>query len=149
VKILLIEDDINKMRSIAAEIRRVQGDAEIIEAKSYQSGMRNLMSQPFDFVLLDMSLPTFDISQDEDGFQVDAFSGRNILAEMERKGVNVRTAVITMFETFGEGEDLMTLEELDNDLAQRYPAIYCGTIYYNSSQVNWKESLQKLLENCP
>ena len=148
MRILLIEDDINKMQSIAAEICRIRGDAEIIEAKSYQSGMRNLVSQSFDLVLLDMSLPTFDINQDEDGFQVDAFAGRNILAEMDRKGVNVKTAVITMFETFGDGDDLMTLEELDSDLAQRYPGIYCGAIYYNSSEVNWKDSLRKLVEVC-
>ena len=145
MKILLIEDDINKMRGVAAEILRLQTNVEIIEAKSYQSGMRNLMSQSFDFVLLDMSLPTFDVTQDESGFQVDPFSGRNILAEMNRKGINIKTVVVTMFETFGEGDDLMTLQELDKDLKKNYPNIYCGSIYYNSSEFNWKESLKNII----
>src|SRR5208337_5089097 len=95
--------------------------------------------------LLDMSLPVFDISSEEDGFKVDAFSGRNILAEMSRKEVLVPTAIITMFETFGEGADLMTLQELDKDLKEKYPAVYRGAIYYNSSEINWKESLRELL----
>lgn len=146
MRILIIEDDTNKMRRIANEVREIRKDAQIIEARSYQSGVRNLMSSQFDFLLLDMSLPIFDISQEEDGFQVDPFSGRNILAEMNRKKVIVPTAVITMFETFGEGADLMTLEELDKDLAENYPAIYRGSIYYNSSEINWKESLKKLIE---
>jgi DNA-binding NarL/FixJ family response regulator len=145
MRILLIEDDINKMRRIAAEIREFCGEAEIIESRSYRSGLQALMSDSFEFVLLDMSLPTFDITEDEDGFQVDPFSGRNILAEMDRKGIKAQTVVITMFETFGEGDDLMTLEELDKDLAQSYPTIYCGAIYYNSAEVNWKESLKKLM----
>ena len=103
------------------------------------------MQNSFDFVLLDMSLPTFDIRQGEDGFQVDAFAGRELLTEMDRKGVKVDTAVITMFETFGEGGDLMTLEELDKELVQKFPSVYRGAIYYNSSEINWKESLRKLL----
>ena len=93
-----------------------------------------------------MSLPIFDISTEEDGFQVDPFSGRNILAEMNRKNVLVPTVVITMFETFGEGSDLMTLEELDKELSEKYPLIYRGKIYYNSSEINWKEALKKLFE---
>lgn len=144
MKILIIEDDINKMRRIANEISEIRKDIQLTEARSYQSGLRHLMSNQFDFLLLDMSLPIFDISAEEDGFQVDPFSGRNILEEMHRKNVLVPTAVITMFETFGEGADLMTLEELDKELAEKYPAIYRGAIYYNSSEINWKESLKKL-----
>ena len=146
MRILIIEDDSNKMRSIANEVRGIRKDAKLTEARSYQSGLRNLMSDQFDFLLLDMSLPIFDITREEDGFQVDPFSGRNILEEMSRKKVNVPTAVITMFETFGEGADLMTLEELDKELAEKYPEIYRGAIYYNSSEINWKESLKKIIE---
>ena len=145
MRILIIEDDNNKMMSIANEIREIRKDAQLTKARSYQSGLRNLLSSQFDFLLLDMSLPIFDISREEDGFRVDPFSGRNILAEMHRKSVNVPTAVITMFETFGEGDDLMTLEELDRDLAKNYPFIYKGAIYYNSSEVNWKEALKNLI----
>ncbi len=146
MRILIIEDDSNKMGRIANEVREIRKDAQITEARSYQSGVRSLMSEQFDFLLLDMSLPIFDISFEEDGFQVDPFSGRNILTEMIRKNVLVPTAVITMFETFGEGSDLMTLEELDKDLGEKYAAIYRGAIYYNSSEINWKESLKKLFE---
>jgi CheY-like chemotaxis protein len=145
MRILIIEDDSNKMQRIASEIREIRKDVQLTEARSYQSGVRHLMSGQFDFLLLDMSLPIFDISPEEDGFQVDPFSGRNILEEMYRKNMLVPTAVITMFETFGDGADLMTLDELARDLAAKYPAIYRGAIYYNSSEINWKESLKKLI----
>lgn len=145
MRILIIEDDSNKMRRIANEVAEIRKDIQLTEARSYQSGLRNLMSGQFDFLLLDMSLPIFDISPEEDGFQVDPFSGRNILAEMYRKNVLVPTAIITMFETFGDGGDLMTLEQLDKDLTEKYPAIYRGSIYYNSSEINWKESLRRLI----
>ncbi|MBT5305229.1 MAG: response regulator [Candidatus Scalindua sp.] len=146
MRILIIEDDTNKMRRIANEVRKIRKNVHLTEVRSYQNGVRSLMSDQFDFLLLDMSLPIFDISTEEDGFQVDPFSGRNILAEMNRKNVLVPTVVITMFETFGEGSDLMTLEELDKELSEKYPLIYRGKIYYNSSEINWKEALKKLFE---
>jgi CheY-like chemotaxis protein len=147
MKILLVEDDTNKMQRLANEVRRIRPDTQIVEARSYQRGLTYLMNEPFDYVLLDMSLPVFDITPEEDGFQVDPFSGRNILSEMERKSILIPTAVITMFETFGEGDDLMTLEELDKQLAIRHPSIYRGAIYYNSSEINWKDALKRLLES--
>lgn len=146
MKVLLIEDDLNKIRRIAEEIHGFRTDVKITEAKSYRSGMQCLMTDVFDLVLLDMSLPTFDITEDEDGFQVDPFAGQSILAEMDRKGIKVRTAVITMFETFGEGNDVMTLPELDKHLSERYPQLYRGAIYYNSAEVTWKDSLKKLIQ---
>ena len=146
MRILIIEDDTNKMRRIANEVRKIRKNVHLTEVRSYQNGVRSLMSDQFDFLLLDMRLPIFDISTEEDGFQVDPFSGRNILAEMNRKNVLVPTVVITMFETFGEGSDLMTLEELDKELSEKYPLIYRGKIYYNSSEINWKEALKKLFE---
>lgn len=146
MRILIIEDDSNKMRRIANEVRKIQKDVHLTKARSYQNGVRHLMSDKFDFLLLDMSLPIFDISPEEDGFQVDPFSGRNILAEMSRKNVLVPTVIITMFETFGDGIDLMTLEELEKDLSEKYPLIYRGAIYYNSSEINWKASLRNLIE---
>jgi hypothetical protein len=146
MRILIIEDDSNKMRSIANEVQEIRKDAQLIEARSYQSGLFNLMSSQFDFLLLDMSLPIFDISHQEDGFQVDPFSGRNILSEMSRKNLFIPTVVITMFETFSEGTDLMTLDELNKELLDKYPMFYRGAIYYNSSEVNWKESLKKIIE---
>ena len=50
-----------------------------------------------------------------------------------------------MFETFGEDKDLMTLAELDRELREQYPQMYVGAIYYNSSEVNWKEGLKNIL----
>jgi DNA-binding NtrC family response regulator len=145
MKILIIEDDSNKMQSIANEISEIRNDAKITKARSYQSGIVHLMSDQFDFLLLDMTLPIYDISSEEDGFIVDPFSGRNILGEMQRKKILVPTVVITMFETFGDGTELMTLDELDKELKENYPTIYRGAIYYNSSEINWKESLKKLI----
>jgi CheY-like chemotaxis protein len=145
MRILIIEDDSNKMQRIAKEVQKIRKNVHLTEACSYQNGISNLMSNQFDFLLLDMSLPIFDISLEEDGFQVDPFSGRNILEEMKRKNVLVPTIIITMFETFGDGSDLMTLEELDKDLSEKYPLIYKGAIYYNSSEINWKEALKKII----
>lgn len=144
MNILIIEDDSNKMRRIAHEISMLSPKALLTEARSYQNGVKNLMTKSFDFLLLDMSLPVFDISPEEDGYQIDPFSGRNILTEMQRKRINVPTVVMTMFETFGDGTDIMTLDELDKDLEHRFPENYKGIIYYNASEINWKDSLKKI-----
>lgn len=146
MRVLIVEDDSIKMERIAVEVRSVFEGVVMEQARSYQSAMQNLVGNAYDLLLLDMSLPLFDITADEDGYQIDAFAGRNILDDMMRNKCIVPTIVVTMFETFGEGDDQMNIGELDSDLQSRYGGFYRGIVYYNTSEVNWRESLRTRIE---
>jgi len=145
MRVLLIEDDKNKLKHISAYLRTAFPDIELIERSSYQSGLETIMCESVDMLLLDMSLPTYDVSLEEDGYEFDGFAGREILAELKRHNVTLPAVVITQFETFGEGDEIVTLEELDRQMKEQYGSLYRGAIYYSASQSEWKRSLQQII----
>lgn len=141
MKILIIEDNDIKINYICQQLSDITEAEEILVKRSYQTGLEAVMTIPVNLVLLDMSLPTFEIGVGEDGFHFDAFAGREILAEMKRKGRMTSVVLITQFVTFGEGDEQTTLEELDAQLRAEYSPFYLGSIYYGAGETHWREQL--------
>ncbi len=147
MRFLLIEDDMHKTQHIIDHISSTFGNKiSVDKVRSYQSGLEAIMTQTYDLVLLDMSLPNYDLSPTEDGYRFDAFAGRNILSEMKRKNKKTRVVVITQYVTLGDGADRMTLQELRDQLSREYPDSYRGAVYYSSSETNWKDSLNDFIK---
>ena len=93
MKILFVEDDSNKMQRITSEIHEILKDVHLTEARSYQSCVRQLMSNHL-FLTLDMSY-YIDILIEEMDFMVGPYSGRNILAEIT-ENIVIPTVVINV-----------------------------------------------------
>lgn len=149
MRILLIEDDSNKSLQILDFLKsdEVEVELSIEHKRSYQSGLKAIFTEMFDFVLLDMQLPTFDIKHGEDGYKFRELAGMDIMHEVKRKKKKCQFIVITQFEAFGEGDDYTELEDLKKMLIQKFEGLYIDTVYYNPSQTNWKMELRQLIEN--
>lgn len=145
MKILLVEDDQNKRERISAFVSSTLPSATLASALSYRSAVDKIVNEPWDFLLLDMTLPTYDISEHEDGFQIEAFAGTNVLREMKRRQITIPTVVVTQFETLGEGVEKMSLAELRNHLETTYPGTYLGTIFYAPGESTWMPKLAEYL----
>ncbi|MFZ1220508.1 MAG: hypothetical protein WAO00_14535 [Chthoniobacterales bacterium] len=141
MRILIVEDDENKLERISQYLEDLPDKPYLTKRKSYKSGLKALLSQPVDLVILDMSLPIFEITRDEDGFEFEPFAGRDLLAEMKRKGIRTKVLVVTQFEAFGEGSDAMKLPELNVSLQETFPDLYLGCVYYTPSRSNWKDEI--------
>jgi CheY-like chemotaxis protein len=145
MKILLVEDDQNKRDRISAFVATTLPGAVLVPALSYRSAVDRIVNEPWDFILLDMTLPTYDISDREDGFQIEAFAGTNVLREMKRRDIKIPTVVVTQFETLGEGSEKMSLSELRKHLETTYPGTYLGTIFYAPGESTWMPKLAEYL----
>lgn len=145
MNILIVEDDENKRTRIVSFLKERFEAPAIITAKSLQSGLRLIIEGGVELVILDMTMPTFDIGVDEDGGRLQAYAGREILNQMDRRDIVVPVIVVTQFDEFGVSPDILTLQELDLQLQEAYPEIYAGAVYYNVSEEGWKESLLKLI----
>jgi CheY-like chemotaxis protein len=145
MRILLVEDDQNKRERISALVASTLPNATLVSALSYQSAVEKIVSEAWDFLLLDMTLPTYDISEHEDGFQIEAFAGTNVLREMKRRQINIPTVVVTQFETLGEGTEKMSLAQLQKALEAEYPGTYLGTIFYAPGESTWMPKLAEFL----
>jgi len=146
MRILVVEDDLNKLRHLEQCLLAEYPDAEIIRARSYQSGLKEALSVAPNFIVLDMTLPTYDVSTTESGGRPRPFAGREILNEVARKVGHGKVIVVTQFETFGDGTQKKTLKELNAELRGAFPKLYIGSVYYHPAQSDWKTRLLELAQ---
>lgn len=146
-KILVVEDDFKKKEDIRNFLSSDLSFVDVMIKESYQSGLRELINNSYDLLLLDMSIPTWDKSIDEPGGNFEQFGGYKILKEITRKKKPVNTILITMFDDFGESDTSITLSQLDHLLKNDFPDIYKGAVYYNTREEQWKNDLSTFINN--
>lgn len=144
-KIIVIEDDFKKKEDIRNFLSHELNVDKIVIKESYQSGLRELIKNSYDLLLLDMSIPTWDKSIDEPGGNFEKFGGYKILKEITRKKRPIKTILITMFDDFGESDTSITLNQLDELLKNEFPDIYKGAVYYNTREDKWKTDLSNYI----
>lgn len=144
MNILYVEDEEVKAKEVLASLDE---KCNVDFRKSLSGGLSAIQENQYDVVLLDMSLPLYDYdSEDEDENDFETFAGIDILEELMRKSRNDKVVVITAFDILGEGENEITMPQLDANLQEEYKEIYLGLIYYDSSSLEWRRNLQSILE---
>ncbi|MFP8644515.1 hypothetical protein ACLHWY_23495 [Priestia aryabhattai] len=148
MELLLIEDDDIKadiiMEFLTEESKLTDS---IIRKQSWQSGIIEIINnkEKYNLVLLDMSMPRYDANVGDVNEEFETFAGWDILREMKRRDIILKVCVITSFDYFGEGENVLDSNTLNEELEEEFPKLYKGMIYFNSSQINWKEELKQLI----
>ncbi len=140
-RVLIVDDDTFKRDNIVSLLSKMSGEYNVVAEKALNPGLRRLLSETFDIILLDMSLPVFDLSE-TDNFE--SFGGLTFLREMKRKRIKTPTIIITQYEIFGEGSAQYTSESI-NDMCKSEFSNYVDLIVYSSLNNAWKEKLVKTL----
>ncbi|MDM7646955.1 response regulator [Leuconostoc falkenbergense] len=143
MKILVIEDDMNKLQNINKVLS--EKNHKITECYSYNSGLKAIIANYYDLLVLDMSLPTFDIKSSENGGRPKPFAGKEILRQLGRRQIKLKVIVVTQFEMFGDSQSPISLETLNNELREKYSSNYIGTVYYESSEKRWENQFLDIL----
>lgn len=146
MNIILIEDDKKKIEDLKEFLLESFNYGNLIVKESYQSGLRELLKNKYDLLLLDMSIPTWDKTPDEPGGSFEKFGGYKILKEITRKSKPIDTILITMFDDFGESDTSITLTQINKALETEFPLIYKGAVYYNTREDKWKTDLRSHIE---
>lgn len=145
-RVLLVEDDIPKQEQIAEALALLE--IAFVHAGSVNDAIRKLEQQQFDYVLLDMSLPTFGegIGAMSGGRQRD-FGGRQILTYMWEMEMTARVLVVTQLPGFKNAEGIeVRLSELDQALRDDFPGLYCGYTSFHHSTDAWAKGIRDFLE---
>ena len=145
IKILLIEDDRKKSDVILGYVTTNFPNSTIELKESYHSGLKSLIKDSYDLLLLDMSMPTWDRSPVENGGDYEKFGGIKILKELNRKKRLLPTILITMFDNFGESDNSITLVQMDAVLKSVYQDAYVGSVFYRSDISQWENDLNLLM----
>lgn len=144
MKLLFVEDDDDKAGKISDQIGSIDTRISLIRAKSFTSALHALVRQKnqIDGVILDMSMPNFENSQEAP----ENFAGRDLLRQCKLRNIEKPTVVVTMLDLFGGAGTQLTLAQLDRQLAEEFSPAYMGIVYYSSSQESWKLQLAAKIE---
>lgn len=146
MNILLIEDETNKANQILQYLSHHDINPEVVHRRSYQSGLSEIYDRDFDLIVMDMSLPTFDIEPGEDAYKFRHIGGHDILAELKRKRRKARVVVLTQFERFGEGNQFIALKDLKRVMRRDFSDNYLETISYHPNKTAWQTELNELIK---
>ncbi|NBM49855.1 MULTISPECIES: response regulator [Proteus] len=141
MRIIIIEDEHDKRKNIKTEVVRIVGDsADILEEESLRGGLKTILTTTkIDLILLDMSMPSFDITNETSSEDPESFAGYEIMAQMKLRNINIPVLIITQYKSFEKGS--VSVEELIEKMKFNYSDFFKGTIYYNSSLEEWKKQL--------
>lgn len=145
MKVLIVEDDYYKLVQISAFIGQCLPGAELVTAKAVHSAKQKIREILPDLVILDMSLPSYDIGKQESGGLPETFGGRELLGYLDFLDCAAPVVVVTQFEKFGRDEEEMDLHTLGEALKTSYPANYRGIIFFQSASDAWKLELSRIL----
>lgn len=141
MKFLIIEDDDYKKNKIVDYIVDIFGDVTFKSAKSVNSAVLLLENLADDYiVLLDMSLPTYDIDNSSGG-KPQGFGGKEILRNMEFLDLNNKVIVITQYESIPLGEEDIGSIQIKRELEEEFEDIFQDLIHFNVVSDAWKEKL--------
>ena len=146
MKILIIEDNIHKRKKIQIFLEQTFQNLIIREASSYSSGIEIAENEIFDFLILDMSMPTADITNTDGGGRFRVFGGREILKRLKRKKKLLQFIILTQFSKFDETSETKTLSEIEIEINDSFSLYSKGIIFYDTTSSIWKEKLKKVIE---
>ena len=143
MNVLLVEDDEHKMNDIIAYLESLRKKIQTTQARSVESGVQAAVDSPFDLILLDMTIPNFDITENSDGGKSYKNGGEIVVKELLDEAICFRCAIITQYETFNNE----TFDQISQRIHQLCQDSYFGYVKYSTSNESWKSDLKKLIEN--
>jgi CheY-like chemotaxis protein len=145
MNVLLVDDDPNKVRQLRAFLASEFPDLHVEERNSFQSGLKEALLNTPDLLILDMTMPTYDGGGNQGGGKERRYAGDEILRRLLRKRVHLPVIIVTQFERFGDGDDLITLDELRKELGEKFAKNYLGAVFYQAATSQWQGELRDML----
>lgn len=144
-KVLIVEDIETKRLSMMRLIESVLGPVEVHSSTSVKSAIRLLGEHVYSLILLDMSLPTFDLSKAEGGGTPRPRGGMELFAHIDGAGIEVPVIVVSAYGALEERGSLIPLDEISMRLEKDYPALFRGSVLFDSVYTVWADELSKLV----
>lgn len=150
MKLIIADDETPKLSNVEAAVRALfeATDLEIRTSRSVRATIAMLLSWPADLLILDMSLPTFDVSQDEPGGRPQGFGGMEVLRHMDFHEIAVPTIVVTQYDAFLEAGKPVDLSVLSARMKVEHPSTFVDCVYYAPMRDTWRGKLQSTIDAC-
>ncbi|MBB5320530.1 response regulator [Marinobacter oulmenensis] len=144
-RILVVEDEDPKLQHLLSFISTIDSNFQVVSARSVTSALQKIQEVSPDLLLLDMSLPTFDVGELEAGGRPQGYGGLEVLRQMAMLDLECPTVVVTGYEAFpGESGEPVDLNQLTKNLNDEFPETLKDVLHYNSTNDEWKTKLKSI-----
>lgn len=143
MRTLIIEDNHSKLKNLKGFFKKNYADYNVHDALSYTAGLRRLYNEDWDLLILDMTLPVYDVNPQDSGGDKKSVAGKEIMKRMLNKKIVIPTIIVTQFDTFGENE--ITIESLNEEFKDTMSSIWKGTVNYEKQ--TWMVDLKEIIDN--
>ena len=147
MNVLIVEDNDSKYDDLRKTSEALGWT--ILRAASFTSALRQLTENDISWkgMILDISIPTYDlIANQQDGSQRN-FGGREILRTLSSLGLSIPTIVVSGFESFEDDMGLVQFERLVEDLRNiPQSPIVCG-VQYSAFSDAWRSKVIEALKS--
>lgn len=140
-RMLIVEDNPIKLESILSTISSFNIKIDVVITPA--DAISQLKQMSYDFFILDMSLPSYE----EEKNSIGSLSGKQILQTMKHKRISVPTVIITQWDVFGHHDDTVPLDNLKEELLEKFSKNLLDVIFWEKSDESWKDGLKSYLEN--
>lgn len=148
IRILIVEDEDPKRAHLQGFLESLGIAMCISVARSVNGALDQLDIQIPDLLILDMSLPTWDIGDQEDGGRPQGFGGLEVLRQMSMEGKHCSVIVMTGYEGFTrETGKTVELAQIKTEWTEEFPTMIKGVLHFNSTYDEWKTALRSALDD--
>ncbi|BGE60095.1 response regulator [Pseudomonas aeruginosa] len=141
-KVLIVEDSESKLKSIQSVVERILPEVSLRKAFSVRSAIDALEDEIPDFIIADMSLPTYDIEVRERGGTPRPFGGIEVFETLERYEIQIPVLVVTSYPVLSEGSKSLGLTDLSKKLKNDFPDNFLDTVYFDSAFSDWERGIE-------
>ncbi|HEY5850962.1 MAG TPA: response regulator [Lysobacter sp.] len=146
MKILIVEDDEFKLENVSSAVGQCVPAAAMLYARSIVSSLKAIEEhRDIGLVILDMSLPTYDVGPKESGGRPQGFGGLTVMQHLDALDRKVPVIVVTQFLSFEEGDEILELEDVRKMLSVEHGAQFAGLIQYSGGSESWRDELARIL----
>lgn len=148
MKILVADDNDEKLQFILDLLREHFTDVDLTWTKAVNTTFRELISTKYDLCLLDMTMPTFEVALGEDlDRNLKTLAGKEVIGKLAYREIYVPIIVITAFEVFGRHDNLKHMRTVYKELAEEFPEIVRGFVFFDIQSESWKDDLIKQIKD--
>jgi CheY-like chemotaxis protein len=145
MKVLLVEDDEFKATDILKVLGETLARAEVLRAMSVTSAMKAINSETFALIVLDMSLPTFEMSGPGGGGSPQGQGGLEVLRLARRLHNSSPFIVVTQYPDIElDGSDI-PLATAAKALRGRFGVDVKACLLYEFDRDSWRLPFRELL----
>ena len=144
MNLLLVEDEAQKLD----ELNRLCLSfprARTVSVRSVRSALDYFREGGLvDLMILDMSLPTFDIDETESGGTPRPFGGIDVMRNLSRLDLQVATVVFTGYQSFEDDSGVITIDILEDKMREEFGAFLIEVVQYTPFSDDWMNRLKNI-----